>query len=148
VSDIKKTFLPMFRLDRFKSPDELAERVLFLLEDDRFLCPEENYEVWLLNNTVCRADQALRTANFAFWHLCLLKPCSRNILRGPNHVEGATGPIGYLVSTAPLSASRHVFCITFLGVIEAETTGNRRTLITQIALFKVSRALPGVYSEV
>ena len=45
VSDTNKIFLPMYKLDRIKEPEELAEWVKLLLEDDRFLCPEENYEV-------------------------------------------------------------------------------------------------------
>ena len=38
----------MFKLDWIESPEGLAERVQYLLEDDRFLCPEENYEVRML----------------------------------------------------------------------------------------------------
>jgi hypothetical protein len=32
-------------LNQFENPNELAEQIEYLLEDDRFLCPVENYEV-------------------------------------------------------------------------------------------------------
>jgi len=42
---LKGKFLPLFKLNEFENPDELAEQIEYLLEDDRFLCPVENYEV-------------------------------------------------------------------------------------------------------
>jgi len=43
---LKKNCLSLFNLDHLKDdPERLAEHVRYLLEDDRFLCPEENYEV-------------------------------------------------------------------------------------------------------
>ena len=46
VSDLKKATLSLFNLEHLKSnPQELAEHVQYLLEDDRFLCLPENCEV-------------------------------------------------------------------------------------------------------
>jgi len=57
----------MLRLDRLKEPEKLAERVQFLLEGDRFLCPEENYEVWQRAHvTLKKANPTPRTTNAAF----------------------------------------------------------------------------------
>ena len=45
VSDIKRIFLSLLKLDRLSSPEEIEKQVYNLLESDQFLCPEENYEV-------------------------------------------------------------------------------------------------------
>ena len=46
VSELKKTTLSLFNLDHLKhDPQGLAEHVQYLLDDDRFFCPPENYEV-------------------------------------------------------------------------------------------------------
>jgi hypothetical protein len=42
---LKGKFLPLFKLNQFENPYELAEQIEYLLEDDRFLCPVENYQV-------------------------------------------------------------------------------------------------------
>ena len=87
----------MFKLDQIKDREKLAEQVQFLLEDDHFLCPEENYEVrtiYKVHTAFAMANMALRAVNFAFWLWLLWKPCSRNILRGANRVEDGTVPNG------------------------------------------------------
>jgi hypothetical protein len=64
---MKRIFLPMFKLDRLKEPEKLAERVQFLLEGDRFLCPEENYEVYLTADiALVKANATPRIINVAF----------------------------------------------------------------------------------
>ena len=45
LSDMKGKFPLLFKLNKFEDPDELAEQIEYLLENDRFLCPEENYKV-------------------------------------------------------------------------------------------------------
>lgn len=54
VSDMKGVLLSLFELKQLEGdPEKLAERVQYLLENDRFLCPEEDY-------TVCRVVQSCR----------------------------------------------------------------------------------------
>jgi len=46
LSDIKKTFMDLYGLDRLREyPEAMGARVQYLLDHDRFLCPEETYEV-------------------------------------------------------------------------------------------------------
>ena len=43
---MKKIFLPIYQLSSLRQePEAMAERVQYLLEDDRFLCPEGSYQV-------------------------------------------------------------------------------------------------------
>ena len=43
---MKKIFLPIYQLSSLRQePEAMAERVQYLLEDDRFLCPEGSYKV-------------------------------------------------------------------------------------------------------
>ena len=46
LSDIKKTFMDLYRLDRLREYLEaMGARVQYLLDHDCFLCPEETYEI-------------------------------------------------------------------------------------------------------
>ena len=46
LSDVKKVFLPLYKLDRLKEDSAaMGAQVQYLLESDRFLCPEDTYGV-------------------------------------------------------------------------------------------------------
>ena len=58
LSDIKKAFLPLYRLEVLKEdPKAMGARVQYLLEHNRFLCPEDTYEVSI---DLLRNEKSLR----------------------------------------------------------------------------------------
>ena len=102
VSDLKKATLSLFNLKHLKSnPQDLAEHVQYLLEDDRFLCPPENYEVRNLlggHISLFNGKKSVRILNFAFLAPSLSKLYSGSTLRESSRGEEKTRRCGLLVS--------------------------------------------------